>query len=102
MVGAGQALCVTDDGDACGGRYGPVRLRSAQWIGHHRDSGNEETHAELVVPWPDQEAALVADRLRLPDDGADSMFVSCGVAFGLVPIRLGAPQQLVLVGLVAG
>lgn len=51
-----------------------------------------------------KEEAFVADGFPPPDFGAEGnrMFVSCGIGFSLIPVRIGAPPQLVLVELVPG
>lgn len=48
-----------------------------------------------------QEEALVADGFAPEDYGADgnAMFVSCGIGFSTVPVRINAPPQVVLLEL---
>ena len=49
-----------------------------------------------------EEEALVADGFAFPDYGArgNRLFVTCGIGFSLLPIRINAPPQLVFVKLV--
>ncbi len=48
-----------------------------------------------------EEEAVVADGYAPADYGADGneLFVTCGIGFSLVPVRINAPPQLVLVEL---
>lgn len=51
---------------------------------------------------PAQEEAVVADGFAPEGYGADgnAMFVSCGIGFSTVPVRIDAPPQVVLLQLV--